>query len=231
MEVIEMSPEKMILKMSISLSLANAIRRSVDEVPTLAVDDVEIFKNDSALYDEFLAHRIGLIPLKTDNKIGTKTEIELKLVKIGPCTVYAEDLNGRAKIVYGKIPITILNKGQEIEVVCTARLGKGSEHTKYNPGFCFYRNLWEVKSKNPKVEEIIKNSRGAISPEKKGSSWICDLNDVEIEAIVKLEKEAVSESNEILFFVESYGQLDAKDIFVKAINVLEENLVNFEKAI
>jgi len=49
MEVIEESPEKLIFRMSANYSLANAIRRSLDEVPVLAFDEVEIFKNDSAL--------------------------------------------------------------------------------------------------------------------------------------------------------------------------------------
>jgi DNA-directed RNA polymerase alpha subunit len=66
MQLVEKTPEKIVLRGEISESLANTIRRSLAEVPTLAVDEVEIFKNDSALYDEVLAHRIGLIPLKTD---------------------------------------------------------------------------------------------------------------------------------------------------------------------
>ena len=62
-----------------SISLANAIRRSVLEIPIMAIDEVEIVKNDSALYDEILAHRIGLIPLKTDKSINEKTTGILKL--------------------------------------------------------------------------------------------------------------------------------------------------------
>jgi DNA-directed RNA polymerase subunit D len=230
MEIIENRPEKLILKMNANISLANAIRRNVEEVSVLAIDEVEIFKNDSALYDEFLAHRIGLVPLKTNNKMGDKTSIDLKLVKTGPCTVYSSDLKGKADVVYNDIPLTILNKGQEVELVGTARLGKGIEHTKYSPGFCFYRNLWDVKSKNPSVDKIIQSSKSLVKPEKVNGSWICDLNDAEVDEVNKLDKEALLESNHIIFFVESFGQIDAKDIFIKSVEALGKNLDNFMKA-
>ncbi|MEK6929022.1 MAG: DNA-directed RNA polymerase subunit D [Nanoarchaeota archaeon] len=227
MEVIEKTPERIAMRLEITESLANAIRRSVAEVPTLAIDDVEIFKNDSAVYDEVLAHRLGLIPLKTEKGMSSKTKIDLKLSKEGPGLVYAGDLKGPVDAVYEKIPITLLGEGK-VELVATAILGKGIEHAKYTPGLCYYRSILEVKS-SPEIDKIVEKSKGAIKNQKQGSKWLCDLNDAEINAIEKIDKEAIKNSKEIILIVESYGNMAAKDILLKAIDALCDNLDEFEK--
>jgi len=230
MEIVESSKDKLIFRAKISESLANAIRRSVHEVPVLAIDDIEIFKNDSALYDEVLALRLGLIPLKTEKGMSSKTKIDLKLVKTGPCTVYASDLKGAADVIYPKIPITILGEEHKLELVATARLGIGLEHAKFVPGLCYYRHLLEIKS-SPEIDRIVQSSKSSVNPKKEGSKWICDLSDAEVDSIRTLDKEAISDSEELLFIIESYGNMLAKDILVKAIKALEDNLDEFEKAI
>jgi DNA-directed RNA polymerase subunit D len=230
MEVVQKTPELLALRMDSNESLANAIRRSVAEVPTLAIDEVEVFRNDSALYDEMLALRLGLVPLKTEKAMTKKTKIDLKLTKEGPSTVYASDLDGNAEVIYPKIPLVVLGEGHKLELVATAALGRGIDHAKFTPGLCYYRHLVEVKS-SPEADKIVESSKGFIKPEKKGSKWICDLNEAEADSIEKIEKDSVKQIDEMLLVIESYGSMDAKDILAKAIDALSENLDEFEKSI
>lgn len=229
-ETILNTPEKLLLKIDAKESLANAIRRSVAEVPTLAIEDVEIYKNDSALYDEVLAHRLGLIPLKTEKSMSSKTKIDFKLSKTGPCTVYASDLKGAGDIIYPKIPITILGENHKLELLASAVLGRGIEHAKFTPGLCYYRHLLEVKS-SPEIDKIIQSSKSPFKPEKKGSKWLCDLSDSSLSSIQELDKEAISDSDQMLLIIESYGNMPAKDLLTGSIKALSSNLDEFEKAI
>ena len=81
MELINKNDGKMIWKAKLNISLANALRRSVGDVPVLAISECDIYKNDTVLYDEVIAHRLGLVPLK-NQKVKKGETIELKLKKL-----------------------------------------------------------------------------------------------------------------------------------------------------
>jgi len=200
-----------------SFSLANAIRRSVLEIPVMAIDEVEIVKNDSALYDEVLAHRIGLIPIKTEK---TSKETKFKLKEVGPKMVVSSDLKPSVGSDF-EIPIVLLEKEQEIEMVCEARLGKGVEHIKYSPGLVYFKhNLDEEFLDFVYVDEEGKVSYNEEELKEKG------LGDEKINKI-----KSIKEVKELEFNIESWGQLEVKDIFIKAIDALEGNLKELGKGV
>ena len=52
------------------VSFANAIRRILlAEVPSMAIEKIELYNNTTVMHDEFLGHRLGLIPIKVDAKL------------------------------------------------------------------------------------------------------------------------------------------------------------------
>jgi DNA-directed RNA polymerase II subunit RPB3 len=72
------------------LTVANALRRIIiAEVPTMAIDIVTIVENTSALHDEFIAHRCGLIPLVSIDvdQFNSFDECECPMGKCDKCTV------------------------------------------------------------------------------------------------------------------------------------------------
>ena len=156
MELIEKSNNQITFNVESDESLINAIRRYVNEISVLGIDEVEIFKNDSALYDETVAHRIGLIPLQMEKSMNDKSEIDLKLVVNKEGEVLSGDLKGKAKVVYENTPITILNKGQEIELVAKAKIGIDNELSKYSPVSIFYRNVSEIVMDKEFLEKVRK---------------------------------------------------------------------------
>ncbi len=209
--------EKISFITDMSVNLANAIRRGALEIPILAIDEIEIIKNDSALYDEMLAHRLGLVPIKTSK---TSKEVKFKLKGKGPKTISSEDLTPSVETDYS-LPLTLLDENQEIELVAHAKLGRGIEHIKYSPGLIYYKH-----DLSPEFLEFVNiDENGKITYNEKELKDK-GLNEKQIADIKKL-----SQINELEINIESWGQIGVKDIFLGAIEVLDKNLSELGKAI
>jgi len=135
----------------INVATANAIRRAIiTNVPIAAIEKVTIDKNSSVLADEILAHRLGLIPFKTDIKNFIDCVVSLDVINDSDKlkTVYTKDLkssNPDIIPVYDNIPIVKLSKGQQIKLEATVELGKGREHSKWQGGLASYEISEENK--------------------------------------------------------------------------------------
>jgi DNA-directed RNA polymerase II subunit RPB3 len=68
-EILELNEEKIkFIVNNVDLSFANALRRvMISEVPTMAIEFVNVNNNTTALHDEFLSQRLGLVPLESHN--------------------------------------------------------------------------------------------------------------------------------------------------------------------
>jgi DNA-directed RNA polymerase subunit D len=160
----------------------NALRRlSISQVPTFAVDDVVILENSSVMHDEAIAHRLGLIPLRTDlerfvmphlcdckSTLGcTKCKVLLvldaesqdKTKVITSADLVSED--DFVRPVNSEIPIVSLAPGQKIKFEAYARLGTGKSHAKWQP-----TSVAVVKDGKGEDDSILViESNGALTPE------------------------------------------------------------------
>jgi len=236
MKILNEKQNQITFSAEIDESMANAIRRYVNQIPVLAIDEVEISKNDSPLYDETIAHRLGLIPLKMD-KISEKSGEKLTLVANKEGMVYSGEIKGRIKPVYDNIPITILKKGQSIELVAEVKAGEGSEHSKFSPGFMFYRNLVRIKVDKDCPKEVINSCpKGILKADGKVSvvnEEECDMCEACIDICRKMGKSSIEliPLEQLVITIESFGQMDEKDIFKESIKVLKNDLKEVAKKI
>lgn len=175
----------------ISNAIANAFRREIiSQVPVMAVDKITFFDNSSVINDEILAHRIGLIPLKTTAGYKFPEECEcggkgcsrctalFSLNVKGPKTVYSKELkpsDPNIVPVHKNIPIVKIVNDQKIKLEASAVLGIGKNHVKWQGGLASYG----------------------------------------------VEKDVFK------FFVESYGQLELKDLINSAFDSLESKVDAF----
>jgi len=166
----------------VPLQYANALRRiCLNGVPIFAIDTVDIIENSSVLPDEGLAHRLGLIPIKTDlsrfnepskcecqSETGCSNCRVMLVLDSGDSdetrTVLSNELSSEddlVKPISDKIAIVQLTQGQRIKVECYARLGRGLEHAKWNSA-----NISTLTDTDKKDESVLTvESTGALSPE------------------------------------------------------------------
>lgn len=239
-----------ILKNS-NASYANALRRiMLEEVPTMAIEDIEIRKNSSILYDEIIAHRLGLLPLTTDLKSYNLPEsckcegkgcarCQVKLVlksSRGSTIIYASELKSKdsaIKPVFPKMPIVKLLKNQQLELEATAVLGKGKVHTKWSPCLPYYKKkpVLEIGDvKNP--EEVVDKTHGNIFEIKNNKLEVVKDNLFKYDLAGAAEEISndqikVNYIDDYIFNVESWGQLSCKEIVTKALDIFNEQLDEF----
>ena len=218
----------------VNVSLANAIRRSVGEIPILAIDECDIYKNDSVLYVEVISHRLGLLSLK-NQKMKSDQTVEMKLKVKGKGEggeVLASELAG--DIIYPETPIVLLAEGQQLELVARARAGKGVDHAKFMPGLAYYKHLPKIKISGEGENQV---ELAEIYPEafemfgekvKVKSAAACDLDEDDVKEYPGVE---ISFDDKLVFTIESWGQIEAEEIFTEACKALKGNLSEVVKAI
>lgn len=253
-EFLSESENKITFKLTdASYALANSIRRAMKSlVPVLAVDYVDFYVNSSNFYDEMIAHRLALLPIKTDLRrfnmresctcegVGCPNcQISFRLNVEGPKVVYAKDFisdDPSIHFAYDEIPVLELFKGQQLMIEAVARLGTGKEHSKFQPvSACFYKIIPEIEI-NEKCD-LCKNCISAcprnILEDKEGKIIAKDLEKCsfcrECEKVCEAKAIRVLETNNFFFVVEGTGALPVKEVLSRALMILKEKADAFNR--
>lgn len=162
---------------NVDVSVVNSLRRVMwAEVPTLAIDLVDIEINSTPLHDEFLAHRLGLLPI--DSTFIDQMRFPRECSCDGACNlctvVYYLDIQSRGERVtvtsnklVGEGPdanrfpilkdiiIAKLGRDQHIKLRAVARKGVGRDHAKWSPSVAIgIKPHTEIKINKDKMDTL-----------------------------------------------------------------------------
>jgi DNA-directed RNA polymerase subunit D len=233
----------------------NALRRiMLSELPKLAIEDVIIYDNTSPLYDEIIAHRLGLIPLPTDLQLLTVKEeckcdgkgcptctVRYTLSKEGEGIVFSGDLqpeNENWTIKEDKIPIVELTKDQRIILEVEANLGVGKNHAKWQavqaPSYRFDTSFEIDKNRVPDAKEFLEKLPKDLVEFKNNKIEMKDITKLPIlESYIDKEKidfiTIKKDQSRITFSFETDGSLTAKEALKESVQILSNKYNEFGK--
>jgi len=246
-KTIELKGNKGILKIEdTNVYFVNSLRRiMLSELPKLAITGVIVYDNTSPLFDEIIAHRLGLIPIPTDLQLLTfREECKCKGKGCPNCTVrytlskeeegvvYSGDLQPEDKswaIKEDKIPIVQLSTDQRIILEVDAVLGKNKDYAKWQsvlaPSYKRETNNEFDKKRLDEVKEFIKDLPKDLVELKGNKLEMKDITKLTIleSYIDKAKVDFITVKRDpakITFSFETDGSLSAKDALKESINIL-----------
>ncbi|HEV8289831.1 MAG TPA: DNA-directed RNA polymerase subunit D [Candidatus Norongarragalinales archaeon] len=218
-----------------SITLVNALRRAItSDMSSFAVSDVTFFENNSPMFNEYLAHRVGLVPLTFDPAAADDLQVTFSLNKQGPGIVLSGDMQSsdeKIRVFNDKVPIMKLAEGQKLRFEGVAVKGTAKKHARWQAALASYSYYPEVKINKKAVkkpEELVKAAQGMLTKdlESKGiekSDLAFLLQEMEPEGV-----KVTMKNDEFLFFVESYNNIPAMKHFQTAVKMLEEKVKKIE---
>lgn len=250
--------------------MANALRRTLmTDVPKMAIETVEFHlgpirdedgkecESVSPLFDEIIAHRLGLVPIPTDpdlyvfkDKCTCNGEgcpnctIMYSLNKKGPAEVYSGDLEplgGKELRVKDElVPIVKLGPKQALLIYASAELGTAKRHAKWQvtsgTGYRYYPTVTIDTTKCDGCGECVKECPRDVLANKDGKIVVSNLEDCILcsACLRACPKDAITtrgDNSKFIFEFETDGSLTARDTLRKALEILEKRFDDFREEV
>ena len=181
LEVVSLDKKRITLKIKgVPVQYTNALRRiCLNGIQVYAIDTVDVIENTSVMADEAVAHRLGLVPLRTDPTDEVDDKVMLTLdarAEHKTRVVLSKELSSEdsyVKPVSGEIPIVELAPGQGVRLEAYARLGKGVDHAKWNSANV---SVLTESGSSPDERLLTVESTGAIRPEQIVMAGVSELS-------------------------------------------------------
>lgn len=242
LEILELGGRKARFVLSeVTPAFANALRRSmIADIPKMAIDYVDIYDNTSVMFDEMLAHRMGLIPIKTNldmynlwEECSCKGEgcalcqVTFTLSAEGPCMVHSRDLKSSDPETVpadDNVPIIELKESQKLVLTAVARLGYGKEHIKFQPvcpaGYKFVPVI-DVTEKCDSCKQCVETCpRDVFAIDKNkvvvANPYDCSMCELCVEACDINAIKVSADKTAFIYTVETDGSYSAQEIITRA---------------
>ena len=228
----------------------------LSELPKLAIEDVVIYDNTTTLFDEIIAHRLGLVPLPTDPDILNFRDecicsgkgcpsctVRYTLSKEGEGTVYSGDLQPSEpswRIGEDLIPIVELYNDQRLILEVEAVLGKARDHAKWQvvtaPGYYLYPTISFDEKHRKDVEAFLEELPEGLVTIKDNELELSDIRKLPLlESYVDKEKaDFISinrDQHHVLFHFETDGSYSADKALLKSVDIFKNKIHTFSKLI
>jgi len=272
-EIVEMEDTraKFILKNS-SPAMANALRRTMlQDIPKMAIDKVDFhlgpimqddkeYESVTSLFDEIIAHRLGLVPVPTTDQFTFQKDcscggvgcpgcsIMYSLNKVGPGTVLSGDLlplgDSTLKVKDEFIPIVELTDSQAVLIYATAVMGTAKQHVKWQAAFGVgysYMPVIEIdaaKAADSDVRDYAVKTYPGLFKAEDGKLVVDDIyrasrygKAIQQDSVLQDVVSIDWDDSNFIFKFETDGSLTAQQVLDKAVEILEATASEFTAAV
>jgi DNA-directed RNA polymerase alpha subunit len=174
----------------------------LSEIPTWAIEIISVYENSSCMLEQNIGHRLGLIPIRINDPSLSDADIKnTKIILNENYNKNKADLNG----LYSIYTRDLMYDKTKLYIDPNILLLKLKEHQKVHLECTLDKNIGYEHCKWSPVAGIY-------------------IKEENVEIINGININNLNDSRSFILEFESIGQLDPKDILIKALDILTDKL-------